>query len=82
MRVKKEFEHLTLTLNWNGITHKYTLGELTEDELDDLTMKGIDLSKWVETEPKKKKYKGIKDGERTIQSALDEQEGGNEDLSI
>lgn len=82
MRVKKEYEHLTLTLNWNGITHTYTLGDLTVDELDELTMKGVDLSKWVENEPKKKKYKGIKDGERTIQSTLDEQEGDNENLSV
>jgi len=82
MRVKKEFEHLEITENRNGIILKHKLGELTYDELDELTMRGIDLSKWVETEPKKKKYKGIKDGERTIQSTLDEPEGGNEDLYI
>ena len=80
MKIKKEYEHLELTLNWNGQTFKYVLGELTSDELEDLTLKGIDLSKLIE--PKKKKYKGVTDGGRTIQGTMDEQKGSNEDLSI
>ena len=78
MKIKKEYEHLTITVTWNGLTQKHILGELTEDELEDLTLKGIDLSKLIE---KPKKYKAVKHGGK-IQGSMDEQEGDNEDVSI
>ena len=81
MKVKKEYEELEMTVNWNGRTKKLILGELTSDELEDLTLKGIDISKWVENT---KPYKGIKHGrKRTIQSTVAEQDHeDNEDLSV
>jgi hypothetical protein len=81
MRVKKEYEHLEITLTWNGLTQKHVLGDLTKDELEDLTYKGIDISRWIE--PEQKKYKAIKHGRKpTIQGDVDEQEGIDENLHV
>lgn len=83
MKIKKEYAHLEVTLTWNGITRKFVLGELTEDELDELTMKGIDLSKLIEFD-KGQKYKGVKHGrKRSIQDTVAKQNNeDSEDLSV
>lgn len=78
MKAKKGYEHLTISYNdHNGVKQVVILGQMTSREIENLALYGIDVSKYVETEKPKKKYKNKVNAGGTIQDSVDEQDNGD-----
>ena len=78
MKAKKGYEHLTISYtDYNGVKQVVILGEMTPREIENLSIYGIDVSKYCEEKEKPKKYKNKKHGGGTIQDSVDEQDNGN-----